>query len=470
MLQQGKPGEAVAMLSEAAELHPEASALNDLAGALIAAGFHAEAEQRLRQAIEREPGFELASLNLGTLLLAGGRPAEALAPLRRVRALDTGRQALADAFLQLGNAAIAGYHATDAEWYYRQAIAERPDFTAAYGNLGNALVLQTRVAEALAAYRSGLALAPDHANIGFAYSLALLLAGNARDGWRYYENRRAVDPMRWNYDRRPALPQWHPGTDLAGKRVLLMAEQGTGDIIQYVRYAPVLAARGARVVLELPATLHRLFDTMPGVEQVITLDDPDPACDIACPLLSLPLICDGMIPADIPYARVPEDCVARWGAWLGPPDGRRRIGLVCSGDSRHPHDRLRSIPLARFAPLLGMRDCRFVLLQTDLREADAATRATLPGLRFPGVALGDFADTAGLIANLNLVVSIDTSVAHLAGALGAPTRLLLPFSPDYRWQLGRSDSPWYPSLQLYRQPAAGDWDTVIEAVRQDLDR
>jgi hypothetical protein len=117
-----------------------------------------------------------------------------------------------------------------------------------------------------------------------------------------------------------------------------------------------------------------------------------------------------------------------------------------------------------------MRDCRFVLLQTDLREADAATRATLPGLRFPGVALGDFADTAGLIANLNLVVSIDTSVAHLAGALGAPTRLLLPFSPDYRWQLGRSDSPWYPSLQLYRQPAAGDWDTVIEAVRQDLDR
>jgi hypothetical protein len=310
-------------------------------------------------------------------------------------------------------------------------------------------------------------------SIGFAYGLALLLNGNDREGWIWYECRRNVTPMRWNYERRRNLPQWQPGMDLAGRRVLLTTEQGTGDVIQYVRYAPMLAARGVFVVLELPFVLHRLFDAMPGVERVIGLEDPAGDCEMACPLLSLPLIFEtdaDTIPAEISYAHVPEDCIARWGAWLGAPDGRRRIGLVCSGDIRHPHDRRRSMPLARLAPLLRVRSCRFVLLQTDLRAADATARESMPGLRFPGVALGDFADTAGLISQLDLVITVDTSVAHLAGALGAPVWVMLPFSPDYRWRLGRSDSPWYPTMRLYRQPVAGDWDSVIEAVRNDLTR
>jgi hypothetical protein len=227
------------------------------------------------------------------------------------------------------------------------------------------------------------------------------------------------------------------------------------------------------VVLEVPGTLRPLFRDMPGVAATIGLDDPAPDCDLACALLSLPLVFGttlDTIPATVPYLTVPEERLARWRDWFGPSTGERAIGLVCTGSTGHPHDRRRSMPLRALEPLLSVPNHTFVLLQNELREADRPTRHAMPGLRFPGVALADFADTGALLSHLDLVITVDTAVAHLAGALGVPVWLMLPYSPDHRWLLGRDDSPWYPSMRLYRQPRPGAWDDVIEAVRRDLIR
>ncbi len=467
----GHPAEAAALLSEAMLIAPDAATLNDLGGALTAIGHRTEAEQRLRQAVALDPGFVLAWLNLGLLHLAAGQPDPAVAALRHALELTpddaTVRQALGDALLMRGNAAAAADDPAGAERHFRDALAVRPDFVAALGNLGNVLVRQLRLPEALDAYRSGLALAPDNANLAFACALALLLDGQDAAGWQLYEARRRVDPMRWNYERRTAPPLWTPDVSLHRRRVLLTAEQGAGDMIQALRYVPRLAACADSVVLELPAALHRLARDLPGVAGCIDLGEPAPACDIACPLLSLPLLFGtgaDSIPAPIPYLAPPEDAAARWAAWWGPDGGGRRIGIVCSGDPRHPYDRMRSIPLSRLAPLRRHREARFVLVQTDLRPTDAEARDAWRGLRFPSVALADFADTAGLLAQLDLVITVDTAVAHLAGAMGKPAWVLLAHCPDWRWRLERTDSPWYPTLRLFRQPAPGDWDAVIAAV------
>jgi hypothetical protein len=377
------------------------------------------------------------------------------------------RRWLADTLLAQGNALIRD-HPRDAERSYREAIAVWPGYFKAISNLGEALVEQLRVPEALAMFRTALTLRPADSSTGFSYAVALLLAGDMAEGWRQFESRRAMAV--WHYDRRHELPQWWEGTPVEGRHLLLMAEQGIGDVMQFARYAPLLSQRGVRVTLEVPHALRPLFDAMPGVHAVIALDEPAPGCDLACPLMSLPLLfgtCADSVPPEPPMLRVPQDRVGHWNAWLA-PHGDFRVGLVCSGDAGNPNDAARSIPFASFAPLVATQGCRFVLLQPVPRDRDRAAIEAAPALLTPGAALRDFADTAAIVSQLDLVIAADTCVAHLAAALGRPVWLLLPHRPDWRWMLHRRDTPWYPTMTLYRQPRRGDWATVIETVRHDL--
>lgn len=461
------------MLAAAAAENPSAAILTDLGSALIAAGRIEEGEQRLRQAMALQPDLYHALFNLGGLLLKRD-PLEAITLLRRALVVAPGdsdaAQALASALIDRGNAAYGDGDMPAAEHFYREAIGFKPDFAGGHTNLGNALTGQLSLPEALAAYRSALVLEPDSDNAGFAYGLCLLLAGDEVAGWRHYECRRGVPELRHNYQRHPDLPRWRPGDSLAGKRVLLTAEQGNGDLLQFARFAPVLARQAGSVWLEMPWYLSPLMHALPGVERVIGLDEPAPDRDITCPLASLPLLLGPQAGLTPPYIPAPEGRLGRWAAWLDRSPPGRRIGLVCSGDARHPHDRRRSIPLADMAPLLAIADIVFVLLQTERRETDSAAFEAASHLRCPGAALTDYGDTAALLTGLDLLISVDTSAAHLAGAMGLPVWTLLPYCPDYRWKLGRDDTDWYPSMRLYRQDRPGDWETVIRRVGQDLMR
>lgn len=473
LIAQGWRAQGIAMLEAVPD--PDVAVLVTLSNALREAGLAVDAEARARAALTQRPEHPPAHTDLtraraaqrAATLGAGSLAASGLAPRPAGASAAPSRDA-ARAHLMTGNTHLAAGRLDDAALAYRDALAAYPDFAGALGNLGNVLTAQGRPRQALDSYRAALALEPDNADIGFAYSLALLLDGDFADGWRWHECRRRVAGLRWNYDRHPDLAQWRDGMDLTGRRILVLAEQGFGDMIQFVRLVPGLAERAARVVLELPQPLHRVFPGLPGVARLIDRDGPAPDCDIACPLLSLPRVL-GLTPDTIPppVATVRDDLRAHWGAWLGGADGTRRIGLVVSGESRHPHDARRSIPLARMAPILATPH-RFVLVQTELRDADRETRDGLDGLRFPGAALTDFADTAALMANLDLIISVDSAAAHLAGSLGLPVWLLLAHAPDHRWMLDRTDSPWYPSMRLYRQDSPGGWDAVVTRIRNDL--
>jgi tetratricopeptide (TPR) repeat protein len=474
LLRHKRVAQAIALLSAAARERDDPEILTDLGMALVAAGSAQEAEPHFRRALDTDANNAQALVGLGRLLLTQGQSATALDLLRRGVAVapddpDTAG-AVVSALIAQGNVAYAGGDMQAAEGLYREAIGFGLDLVAGYNNLGNALTGQLRITEALEAYRAALAIEPDSDNTGFAYSLCLLLSGHDAEGWRQFERRRRVAPLRRDHERRPDLPQWQPNTDLTGRRVLLTAEQGSGDLIQYVRFAPVLARTAATVVLEMPWPLAGLFHGLPGIERVIGLDDAGHGCDIACPLLSLPLLLGpdaGMPP---PYITPPVVRLARWTAWLNRSPAGRRIGLVCCGDPRHPRDRDRSIALAALQPLLDLQGVTFILVQTEVRGTDRTVFDAADNLRWPAAALTDYADTAALLSGLDLLISVDTSAAHLAGAMGLPVWTLLPYCPDYRWMLGRDDSPWYPSMRLYRQERPGAWGTVIQQVAADLMR
>jgi Tfp pilus assembly protein PilF len=463
LLEQGRPAQAAAILSALADTDPDV--LTDLGEALLRAGLKDEAEARLRESLAAEPDHVRTLLLLVVLLRDGNRPGEAELLARQAYGLDPAgaADALAGVLVDRGNIACRASDPVTAEALYRQAAAILPDHAAILVNLGNVLAQQLRLPEAEATYRAALAADPGNDGAWFALALAQLLQGDTDQGFRLYEHRRGVADMAPNYARRPEIPVWQPGDDLTGKRVLVAAEQGAGDIIQCVRYVPALARLVAQVTLEVPWPMAGLFDAL-GVP-VVTLESKTDA-EVQIPLMSLPLLLgDGSAP---PYLRPIQDRVWRWNAWLDRSPPGRRIGLVCSGDPRHPRDIERSFPLATFAPLFDLPDTAFVVVQTDLRDADWDTLDDADDLRFPGAALTDWADTAAALSGLDLLITIDTAAAHLAGALGLPVWTLLPYCPDWRWGLGRDDCPWYPSMRLYRQTERGAWDEVIRRVRMDL--
>jgi hypothetical protein len=284
-------------------------------------------------------------------------------------------------------------------------------------------------------------------------------------GWPAYEWRRQLPS--W-VERGFAQAEWS-GEDIAGKRLLLHAEQGFGDTLQFARYVALAAGRGAAVILEVQPPLAPLLGGLFGVEVVAAGRDRLPAFDLHCPLLSLPRLYAttvATIPGGIPYIAAPEDRIAAWAPRL-PADGLR-VGLAWSGHPNNVRDHERSIPFARLAPLIGVPCTSLVSLQKDVRAGDAADFRRCGGVIDFGGELRDFADTAAVIAGLDLVITVDTAVAHLAGAMGKPVWVLLPRVPDFRWLLDRPTSPWYPTARLFRKGRKDSWDTVIAAVATEL--
>lgn len=457
-----------------------------------------EAEPYYRQAVALDPDFAEAWTNLGLCALAARRTDEAL---------DCQRQALllapdnVDALNNLGMAHYANGHIAEAENSFRAALRLNPNDANATLNLGSARQLQHRPAEAEALFRHALDLGVNpgrgHGNLALALleqarpeaaeaecraalakadfpevranlALALLMQGKLDEGWCEYETRWQIEASAGRTPKIPA-PLW-TGQKLRGETVLLWAEQGFGDTLQFCRYAPMVAAAGARVVLAVPRALQRIMATLDGVAAVVSEDAPSlPHFDYHCPLLSLPAAFGttlATIPAEVPYLHAGP---SPWHDVLDTLPGLK-VGLVWAGRSRteQPHaaaiDRRRSMRFRDMAPLLDVPGCDFVSLQLG----PPAAQMPATGLLDVSARLTDWGDTADLITGLDLVISVDTAVAHLAGTLGKPVWLLSRFDACWRWFLGRDDTPWYPSMTLFRQETPGDWAGVIERVRRVL--
>ena len=334
---------------------------------------------------------------------------------------------------------------------------------------GNALASLTRAAEAIASYNKAIELEPETAESHWNRSLTLLQVGNFAEGWAEYE-------WRWktkNFTTKPrdfGKPLWLGDTSVEGKVVFIHAEQGFGDSIQFARYIPMVAALGAKVIVEVQAPLKRLFSTINGVSEIISFGEELPAFDMHCPMLSLPLAFKtdlGTIPADVPYVSPDPGDIETFRELL-PRSGKKLVGIAWAGRSTFGGDRSRSIGLQGIVPLMNMEGCHFIGIQKDLRDGDQELMATLPNLTWVGDKLSDFSSTAALMSVLDLVISSDTSVVHLAGALAKPTWVLLEHKPDWRWLLERNDSPWYPATRLFRQAALGDWESVVTSARDAL--
>jgi tetratricopeptide (TPR) repeat protein len=330
-------------------------------------------------------------------------------------------------------------------------LAAAPDRAETHNNLGLALEHQGRYGEALACYDRALTLRPDYAQAHFNRAHALLLTGDFAEGWREYEWRFAVA----RYDRRFDRPLWS-GEPLAGRTILIHAEQGFGDTLQFVRYLPAVAERGGRVVLEAPKELVRLLRSVDGIAEIVPVGERLPPFSCHCPLLSLPRVFAtnlATIPGAAPYLRVPAETAAAWVERIPAAPGLR-VGVVWAGTTQHATN-IRSL-----RPLFEVAGVDWFSLQVGERARDAAL---LDGVKIVDLApwLGDFAETAAAICRLDLVVSVDTAVAHLAGGLGRPAWIMLPYNPDWRWLLRREDSPWYPTARLFRQKNANDWPGMI---------
>jgi tetratricopeptide (TPR) repeat protein len=402
----------------------------------------------------------------GVALLELGRPGDALDNFERVLALAPDHL---EALGNRGNALIKLNRAAEALSSYDQALTIAPDNAQLLTNRAAALRRLDRPHEAVMSARRALLSRPDFAQARFVEGVARLTLGDF-SGWRGYEARWGVGFLA-SHRRNFTVPLWLGESSLDGKTILLHAEQGYGDTLQFARYAPLLAGRGANVVLEVQPELARLLAPLPGVAAVIARGNPLPRFDCHCPLLSLPLAFATeltTVPAPIPYVAPADQDVALWRERL--PRRGPCIGLVWSGERSHDNDRNRSLRLETLLPLLQTPDVTFVSLQHEVRDEDAGLLQAHSAVVHVGDRLRDFADTAAVIALLDAVISADTAVAHLAGAMGKPLLLLLPFGADFRWLRERDDSPWYPTARLLRQPAFGDWVSVIEALRRELTR
>ena len=351
---------------------------------------------------------------------------------------------------------------------YELALRSDPDFILAHLNCGNALGALNRLDEALLSYDKVLTRAPEHADANFNAALVRLCLGDFRGGWRQYE-------YRWKRERyvaaRPVYPRtiWSGKEDVRGKTVLLCAEQGFGDAIQFSRYATVLAKLGAKVLIGAHRPLATLLTTVPGVTGVIPDGDDLPYFDFYCSMLSLPLAFStqpATIPAEIPYIRAQAERVVQWRPRM-PKNGRLRVGICWAGSGEHSNNRNRSMTLERFAALFSIPGVDFVSLQKEVDDDQAAILRHFNVTQL-GQDFSDFVDTAAVVAMLDIVISVDTSVAHLAGAMAKATAVLIPFAPDWRWMLYRTDSPWYPTMRLYRQSAIHDWSEPIARIHREL--
>jgi tetratricopeptide (TPR) repeat protein len=456
--------EAAAAYRRLLELRPEhADAWNNLGASLADQGRHEEAVACYERARAARPGFADAYYNLGNSLRERGRLLDAVAAYREALAAGPARAEVHN------NLALAFYRLRQfahAEESCRRALRLRPHFAEAHNNLGLALMEQGRLEEALDCYGEALRIAPQNPEWHRNRSLALLLNGDFEPGWQEYEFRRQC------HDFTPVSiprPQWD-GEALDGRRILLHCEQGAGDTFQFVRYAPLVQRRGGVVIVAAPPALMPILRSCPGVDELVALGTVTAPFDVHAPLLSLPRIFNtslATIPGEVPYlAPDPELCDA-WRREIGGLAGFK-VGVAWQGNPAIFYDCARSFALQQLAPLAAVESVRLVSLQSGFGTEQVADGFPLIDLG-PGLdRAGAFTDTAALMKSLDLVVTADTAVAHLAGALGVSAWVALPAISDWRWLRGRDDSPWYPTLRLFRQTRAGAWDDVFARMAQAL--
>jgi tetratricopeptide (TPR) repeat protein len=469
---QGRVEEAEAAYRQAIRQKPDYSEAHyNLGGVLYTLGIRLDDPDRLQQAeiafqraIQIQPSYAEAYNNLGALLRHVGREQDAETAFRQAVQIQPG---FAEAHSNLGVLLRQAGRITDAEAAFRKALQYKPDYPDALYNLGNLLKDEGRLDEAEATYRTALRIKPDYAETYWNLSLLQLLRGNFAEGWAAYEYRweSIFKPFKRSYPQ----PQWD-GHPFPGRTLFVFCEQGAGDNLQFIRYLPQVAALGGKVILECPAGLYRLFKDLPGTDRVIQKGDPIPPFDAYCPLLTLPLLFKTRletIPAEIPYLNPPTEIPPELSI-PNRPAAPFQVGLVWSGNPDHKNDRYRSIPFEQVQPLLNMKGITWVILQKEHRPPGLHDLAQQHGWVDLMGEVNDFADTATLLRSLDLVIGVDTSVIHLAGALGQPTWLLLPANPDWRWLLEREDSPWYPTFRLFRQQKLGHWPEVIARVANRL--
>jgi FkbM family methyltransferase len=466
----------------------------------IALGKLDEAEASMRKAVATESGAWEPHCNLALVLQAQKRLDEAVTVYEHALDLDTDNM---QCLINLGVCRVDQGDIVAGEAQVRHAIAIDGERARAWANLGVALARQdrhedafhaferagelerasgeavesfvnfalhlreaNRTQEALGLYEKNLVAHPSLAGHND-YAFALLTAGRFAEGWHHYEFRWINEPL---LSLRPDFPRpvW-AGHDLRGKTILLRAEQGFGDFIQLVRYAPAVKALGATVLMQVRTGLEQLARGFPGTDRILDRNDPLPEFDFYINLPSLPRVFGtdlASIPADIPYLRTEPERVERWAKRLGAHDALR-VGLAWAGSPTHTRDRYRSVPLRMLSPLWGLAGVRFISLQKGAAAEVEKLPAELDFVNL-GPELEDFCDTAAVISELDLVLCVDTAVAHLAGALGKPVWLMLPRPADFRWMEGREDSPWYPTLRLFRQSRRDHWEEVVERVKAAL--
>jgi len=408
----------------------------------------AEAVECFNAVVQIDPRNIDAYFNLGRLFESLGRQLEAQ--------------------MCFGEALNNQHRYPEALAYFDRLVAARPQQPPILVGRSVALAGLDRNAEALECLERALRIEPD---LPFAISnrsCLLLAQGQLQEGFQGFEVRWRIAPFR-DQALATSAPLWLGDSSPSGKTILVHHEQGLGDTLQFIRYLPSLSQRGARVVLRLPAALLEIMRTLEGVAQIVADTDPLPAHDLHCPVMSLPLAFATTmqtIPTAIPYLHADPARAARWRARLG-AKLRPRIGLVWAGRHRPPINYARDVPLAALRPLLEL-DADFLSLQREMAPADSIALASMRGISGRGDELGDFADTAALLANLDLVIAADTSVVHLAGAMGTPVWVMNRYAPCWRWLRGRSDSPWYPTARLFRQTSFGDWAGVVAQIGQAL--
>jgi tetratricopeptide (TPR) repeat protein len=463
----GQPAEGVQSCRRAIELKPDhAAAHSNLGLALLDQKQAAEAIASFQAAVRLRPQSAAFHHHLGMALAETGRTDEALAEYREAVRVDPGQ---GDAQASLGTALLQQARLQEAIPVLRRALALRPECPATLCNLGLALADSGELDEALALYEKALRLKPDHPETHKNRSLVWLLQGRFEEGWAEYE-------WRWQCKELPARdfaqPLWD-GRPLEGRTILLHAEQGLGDTLQFIRYAALVKARGGKVIVAAQRPLLPLLRSCPGIDRLLPQGEPLPAFDVHAPLLSLPRIFGtdaGSIPAPVPYLHAEPERRERWRRELA--FGMRKIGIAWQGSGQFRLDSQRSIPLLEFAPVARVPGVQLYSLQKGPGQEQIARAIE----HFPLIDLGSrldegtgaFLDTAAVMKSLDLVISCNSALAHLAGALGVPSWVALPKVPDWRWLLERRDCPWYPSARLFRQTQAGEWPAVFEHMAREL--
>lgn len=472
LMVQGRFAAAQTCYEQALQLRPDhAETHNNLAVAFAEQGQRAEAIPRYEQALRLKSNYPEAHFNLGNALKAERRFAEAAASYQRALQL---RPDWPEARMALGLALSAQGKLDEAVACHHQALTLRPNYAEAHNNLALVLQTQGKLDEVLAHFDQSVQLAPNFAAAHANRAQVWMLLGHYRRGWPEYEWRWQLPGMHLPPLQRPL---WD-GAPLAGRTILLWTEQGVGDTLQFIRYAALVQKMGARVLLAAPSSLLPLLRSCPGIDQLLPREEPLPEFDVHAPLPSLPGIFGislATVPAPIPYLQADPGLIQHWRREIGSAE-TFKIGIAWQGSPSYPGDLHRSIPLRHFAPLAQVPSIRLFSLQKGL----GTEQLSEVNGRFDVVdwsdrldeTTGAFMDTAAVMHCLDLVITSDTATAHLAGALGLRAWVALPLSPDWRWLLDRTDSPWYPSLRLFRQTQLDNWDEVftrmVELLRQQI--